>query len=336
MQLRYLLQRLAFMVFVIWSAITLLFFLPRLSPINPVRERFAELQRSTGWAPRDMERLVKVYEVKFGLNKPLLEQYADYMASVLRGDLGFSIMRYPRTVSELIAQALPWTIGLLLVTTLLTFAVGTAIGALAAWPRSPQWVKGMVTPLVVLAAVPPYLLGLLLIYFVAFRAKLLPLGGAYTLGRFTGPELSLPFILDVARHAVLPALSLILASVGFWALGMRGMGVTVQGEDYVLFAEHKGLKLGRIFYAYYVRNAILPQVTALALALGSIVSAGILVEYLYGFPGLGSLLNSAILANDFFVIYGIGLITIVAVAVSMTLVDLLYPLLDPRIRYGTR
>lgn len=140
-------------------------------------------------------------------------------------------------------------------------------------------------------------------------------------------------MLDVARHAILPALSLILSTVGFWALGMRGMGVTVQGEDYVTFAEHKGLSLRRIFYAYYVRNAILPQVTALALAFGSIVSSGILVEYLYGFPGLGSLLNAAILANDFFVIYGIGLITILAVAVSMMVVDLLYPLLDPRIRY---
>ncbi|MCX7938221.1 MAG: ABC transporter permease [Anaerolineae bacterium] len=333
MQLTYLIRRLAFLVFVVWSAITLLFFLPRLSPINPVRERFAELQRSTGWAPRDLERLVKVYEVKFGLNKPLHEQYLEYMGSLLRGDLGYSIMRYPRTVGDLIAQALPWTIGLLTVTTLLTFAIGTGIGALAAWPRSPQWVKGMVTPLVVLAAIPPYLLGLLLIYFVAFRAKLLPMGGAYTLGRFAEPELSVPFLLDVARHAILPALSLILSTVGFWALGMRGMGVTVQGEDYVTFAEHKGLDLSRIFYAYYVRNAILPQVTALALAFGSIVSSGILVEYLYGFPGLGSLLNAAILANDFFVIYGIGLITILAVAVSMMVVDLLYPLLDPRIRY---
>lgn len=333
MPLAYLLRRVAFMIFVVWSAITLLFFLPRLSPINPVRERFAELQRSTGWAPRDLERLVKVYEVKFGLNKPLHEQYVDYMSSLLRGDLGYSIMRYPRTVGDLIAQALPWTIGLLSVTTLLTFGIGTGIGALAAWPRSPQWVKGLVTPLVVLAAIPPYLLGLLLIYFIAFRAKLLPMGGAYTLGRFTGPELSFPFLLDVARHAILPALSLILSTVGFWALGMRGMGVTVQGEDYVTFAEHKGLSLRRIFYAYYVRNAILPQVTALALAFGSIVSSGILVEYLYGFPGLGSLLNAAILANDFFVIYGIGLITILAVAISMMVVDLLYPLLDPRIRY---
>jgi len=335
-KISYLVRRFLFLVFVVWTAATVLFFIPRLSRVNPIRERFAEIQRSTGYAPRDLENIIKAFETKFGLDKPLIEQYLDYMGSVLRGDLGVSLMRYPRTVVDLISQALPWTVILLTVTTLLTFLIGTGIGALAGWPRSPSWVKGMVTPLMVLAAVPAYLLGLLLIYFIAFRAKLLPLSGAYTTGRFLGPELSIDFILDVVRHAILPALSLILASVGFWALGMRGMGVTVQGEDYVNFAEHKGLKQGRIFYWYYVRNAILPQVTALALAFGSIVSAGILVENLYGFPGIGSLLNAAILANDFFVIYGIGMITIVAVGVSMMLIDLLYPLLDPRIRYDRK
>ncbi len=336
MKIGYLVRRFLFLVFVVWTAATVLFFIPRLSRVNPIRERFAEIQRSTGYAPRDLENIIKAFETKFGLDKPLIEQYLDYMGSVLRGDLGVSLMRYPRTVVDLIGQALPWTVILLTVTTLLTFLIGTGIGALAGWPRSPSWVKGMVTPLMVLAAVPGYLLGLLLIYFIAFRAKLLPLSGAYTTGRFLGPELSIEFILDVARHAILPALSLILTSVGFWALGMRGMGVTVQGEDYVNFAEHKGLKQGRIFYWYYVRNAILPQVTALALAFGSIVSAGILVENLYGFPGIGSLLNAAILANDFFVIYGIGMITIVAVGVSMMIIDLTYPLLDPRIRYDRK
>jgi peptide/nickel transport system permease protein len=329
----YLFRRLIFLVLVVWSAATLLFFIPRMSRVNPIRERFAELSRSTGYAPKDLEQIIASYELKFGLNKPIAEQYLDYMGSVLRGDLGFSLMRYPRTVVDLIGQALPWTVGLLTVTTLMTFLLGTLIGALAGWPRSPKWVKGMVTPLMVLAAIPAYNLGLLLIYFVAFRAKLLPLSGAYTTGLFAGPELSIPFLLDVVKHSILPALSLVLASVGFWALGMRGMGVTVQGEDYVNFAEHKGLRQNRIFYAYYVRNAILPQVTALALAFGGIVSAGVLVEQLYGFPGIGSLLSQAILANDFFVIYGIGFITILAVGVSMLVVDILYPLLDPRIRY---
>jgi peptide/nickel transport system permease protein len=330
----YILRRFLFLIFVMWTAATALFFIPRLSRVNPIRERFNALARSTGYTPKDLETIIANYELKFGLDKPLVQQYVDYMGSVLRGDLGVSLMSFPKPVSELIAEALPWTVGLLSVTTILTFLIGTAIGALAGWPRSPSWVKGMVTPLMVLAAIPAYILGLLLIYFIAFRLKLLPMGGAFTPG--TSKELSLTFILDILKHAILPALSLILASVGFWALSMRGMGVTVQGEDYVNFAEHKGLKQNRIFYSYYVRNAVLPQVTSLALAFGAVIGAGVLVETLYGFPGIGSTLNAAITANDYFVIYGIGFITIVAVGVSMMAVDLLYPLLDPRIRYDKK
>lgn len=317
-----------------WTAATVLFTIPRLSRVNPIRERFAALARSTGYAPKDLENIIASYELKFGLDKPLPQQYADYMGSVLRGDLGVSLMSYPKPVAELIGEALPWTIGLLLVTISLTFLIGTAIGALAGWPRSPRWVKGTVTPLMVLAAIPAYTLGLLLVYLLGFRLKLLPMGGAYSPGMVKA--LTMPFALDVVKHAILPALSLILAYVGFYALGMRGMGVTVQGEDYVNFAEHKGLRQGRIFYWYYVRNAILPQVTSLALALGGIVSAGILVEGLYGFPGIGSTLSAAITANDYFVIYGVGFITIFAVGISMMAVDLLYPLLDPRIRYDRK
>jgi peptide/nickel transport system permease protein len=300
--------------------------------VNPIRERFAALARSTGYTPKDLDNIIANYELKFGLNKPLAQQYVDYMGSVLRGDLGVSLMSYPKTVVDLIGEALPWTLGLLTVTTILTFLIGTAIGALAGWPRSPRWVKGMVTPLMVLAAIPPQVLGLLLIYFIAFRMKLLPMTGAYSAG--ATKQLSLTFMLDVLNHAILPATALVLAYIGFWALSMRGMGVTVQGEDYVLFAEHKGLKQSRIFYWYYVRNAILPQVTSLALAFGGLISAGVLVEVVFGFPGIGSTLNSAIAANDYFVIYGIGFITIFAVGASMLIVDLVYPLLDPRIRYG--
>jgi peptide/nickel transport system permease protein len=341
-KLGYLLRRFIFLVFVIWTAATVLFFIPRLSKVNPIRERYAALARSTGYAPKDLEQIIASYERRMGLDKPLFwdiqtgqpGQYFDYMASVLRGDLGFSLANYPKTVTEMIGEALPWTLGLLSVTTILTFLIGTAIGALASWPRSPRWIRGMVTPLIVLAAVPPNVLGFLLIYFIGFQLKLLPMGGAYDPG--ATKELSLTYAIDILKHAIMPALALILAYVGFYALGMRGMGVTVQGEDYVLFAEHKGLKQGRIFYWYYVRNAILPQVTSLALAFGGLIGAGVLVETVFGFPGIGSTLNSAIVANDYFVIYGVAYIAVFAVGASMFVVDLLYPLLDPRIRYDKK
>ena len=138
--------------------------------------------------------------------------------------------------------------------------------------------------------------------------------------------------MDILRHQMLPALSLILGSVGGWVLSMRGMGVTIQGEDYVNFAEHKGLTGGRIFRDYYLRNTLLPQVTGLALALGTVVTSAIIVEGLFGLPGLGTVLNNAIRANDFPVIYGIVLFITIAIAVLMAVLEFVYPLLDPRVR----
>ncbi len=333
-KLAYLARRVLFLLVVIWVASTITFFIPRISPKNPIRERFAELARTGGFSPQDMEKIVAAYNAKFGLDKPVVQQYFDYMGGILRGDLGVSLNKFPKTVWELIMEALPWTIALIVTTTILSFIIGNIVGAISAWPKSPSWVRTLSVPFILLQGVHPYLLGLLMIFFIAFRLKLLPLSGAYSVG--IQPELSLSFLLDAARHQILPALSLILASVGGWALAMRGMGVTIQGEDYVNFAEHKGLKQNTIFSSYYVRNALLPQVTGLALAFGSIITAGVLVETLYGLPGLGSVLSAAINSNDFMVIYGIVLFIVVGVAVMMLVVDLVYPLLDPRIRYETK
>ncbi|NJM42359.1 MAG: ABC transporter permease [Anaerolineae bacterium] len=331
MSLMYLVRRVLFLLLVIWVAATITFFIPRLSQKNPIRQRFAELATTGGFSPEKLEEIVASYNRQFGLDKPLMEQYFTYLGQISRGDFGVSLYRYPKTVAELIFEALPWTIGLLLSTTLIAFVLGNLLGAMSAWPRSPHWLKGLMGPLMMLQGIPPYLLGILLIFFVAYRLNVLPQGGAYEQG--TAPTFTLRFILDVARHQMLPALSLILASVGFWALGMRGMGVTIQGEDYVNFAEHKGLSPRTIFSSYYIRNALLPQVTGLALAFSGVVVSGGLVEQLYGLPGVGSVLGAAILANDYFVIYGITLALIFAVAIFMLIVDIIYPLLDPRIRY---
>jgi peptide/nickel transport system permease protein len=327
------LKRLGFLLLVIWVASTITFFIPRLSDRNPIRERFAELSRTGGFSPGDLERIIAAYSEKFGLDKPLWQQYTDYMSGILRLDLGVSLNKFPKTVWDLIMEALPWSIGLLLVTTVLSFIIGNLLGAVAAWPKAPRWLRTFATPFVLLQGVPPVLLGVLLLFFIAFRLKALPLGGAYSIG--TQPNWSLTFILDVLRHQILPALALIFGSVGGWVLSMRGMGITIQGEDYVNFAEHKGLGGRTIFRDYYLRNALLPQITGLALALGNVVTSGIVVEQLFGLPGLGSVLNGAIQTNDFLVIYGIVLFITIAVASLMILVEFLYPLLDPRIRQTT-
>jgi len=323
-------KRLSFLVLVIWAASTIVFFVPRLSPRNALRERFAELARSGGFAPGDIEKLIANMNQQFGLDKPLLEQYWTYLGNVIRMDFGYSLNRYPATVTDIISQALPWTFFLLLFTTILSFIIGNLLGAISAWPKSPRWLRGIATPFVLLTGVPPVIMGVLLLFFIGFRLKLLPLGGPYSIGIV--PNWSWDFALDVLRHQMLPALALILGSVGGWVLSMRGMGVTIQGEDYVNFAEHKGLTGGRIFRDYYLRNTLLPQVTGLALALGTLVTSALVVEQLFGLPGLGQVLNNAIRSNDFPVIYGIVLFITIAIAVLMAVLEFIYPLLDPRVR----
>lgn len=328
--LKRILNRLLFLVLVVWSASTITFFIPRISPRNPIRERFGVLARSGGFSPADLEQIIASYNTKFGLDKPLLEQYWDYVVSIARFDLGVSLFRFPKTVWDLLMESLPWTIGLLLVTTVLAFVIGNLLGAVAAWPRAPRWLRNFATPFVLLMGVPPVLLAVFLLFFVAFRLKVLPLGGAYSIG--TLPNQSWAFYLDVLRHQLLPGLALVFGQVGGWVLSMRGMGITIQGEDYVNFAEHKGLSGATIFKDYYLRNALLPQVTGFALALGSVVTSGIVIEQLFGLPGIGTVLVDAIKFNDFMVIYGIVLFITIAVAGLMVLVELLYPLIDPRIR----
>ncbi|RLG56049.1 MAG: ABC transporter permease, partial [Candidatus Hydrothermarchaeota archaeon] len=236
----------------------------------------------------------------------------------------------PKTVLELIQEAIPWTLGLLVTSTILSFILGNALGAVAAWPRAPRWLRNLATPFILFMGVPPVLLAVFLLFFVAFRLKALPLGGAYSIG--VVPNQSLEFYLDVLRHQLLPAIALIFGTVGGWVISMRGMGITIQGEDYVLFAEHKGLSGLTIFRDYYLRNALLPQVTGFALALGNMVTSGIVIEQLFGLPGIGTVLYNAIKANDYLVIYGVVLFITIAIATLMVMVELLYPLLDPRIR----
>jgi peptide/nickel transport system permease protein len=331
MSIKIIIRRLIFLFVIIFVASTIVFFIPRLSARNPIRQRFAQLAASGGFSPADTEVIIAAYNEKFGLDKPLLQQYLTYMGSLARGDLGVSLFRFPATVVQLIEQALPWSISLLTVTTALSFILGNLLGALAAWPRAPNWLRATATPFVILQGVPPVLVGILLLFFVGFKLDLLPLGNAYSTGMIPNWH-SFLFWLDVLKHQILPALALILGSVGGWVLSMRGMGVTIQGEDYVNFAEHKGLGGYVIFKDYYLRNAMLPQVTGLALALGAVVTSGVLVEQIFGLPGVGQLLATAIQNNDFLVIYGIVIFVTIVIATLMVFAEFLYPILDPRIR----
>ena len=328
----FVLKRVFMLLVLVWVAATLNFIGPRLTGKDPVRTRLLKQAVVGGYVQQGMEEMAKEYERKFGLDRPLWAQYATYLGDMSRLNFGPSITNYPRTVNEIMADALPWTMVLLGTTTVLAFVLGTLLGAILAWPRSPRFLQYLLPPLLTLSAVPYYLLGLVLLYVLAFRLPLFPSFGGYTPG--TLPALNMGFVLDAASHAALPALSIVLAALGFWALGMRAMMVTVQGEDSMIFAEAKGLKNRTLFLHYAVRNALLPQATALALALGEILSGAVLVEVVFGYPGIGSVLYNAIKDFDYYLIQGIVFTIVVSIGLATLLIDLAYPLLDPRIRYG--
>lgn len=331
MRRSYVVSRIVQFFVVLWGAATLNFIIPRLAPGDPVRERMYEMASQGGYLQQGIEQMVKAYDQQFGLDKPLYVQYVSYLWNMLHLDFGYSLAQYPARVLPLIMAALPWTIGLLLVSTILAFGVGTLLGALMAWPRAPKAFNFFVGPLLTLSAIPYYLLGLILIYLLAITTHLFPLSGGYTVG--TIPSFNTAFILDILDHSLLPAFSIVMGAVGFWALGMRGMMVTTEGEDYMTMADAKGLPGSQVFLRYGVRNAILPQFTALAIALGHVVSGSVLVEVVFGYPGIGSLLYKAITGSDYFVIYGVVFIVILAISLATLLIDLIYPILDPRISY---
>ena len=330
MKQAYLTRRLIMFFVVIVLAATLNFIIPRLAPGDPIGAVLEELRArgaSTGGDSED--EIVAAYRKRFGLDQPIHIQYFRFILNTLRFDLGYSISYYPQKVEVALLRSLPWTVGLLAISTMISFVAGTIFGALMAWPRAPSFLQRFLPIFMVLSAVPYYLLGLILVYIFAFVMRVLPLGGAYSSG--TMPVLNLRFLLDVIRHGTLPALSIILAGLGFWALGMRGTMVTVLGEDYLTLAEAKGLSDRRIFFAYAMRNAMLPQVTSLAIALGSVASGSVLVEVIFGYPGVGWLLYNALRSSDYYMVQGVAFFLILTVAISVLVVDLIYPLLDPRI-----
>jgi len=330
----YLIRRLVLFLVVVWVAASVNFVLPRLSGGNAIRNQLTQQAAAGGYVQGNIDAMVAEFDKEFGLDKPLWEQYLTYLWDIAHLEFGFSMANYPTRVSTLIAGALPWTLALLGISTAIAFSLGMVLGGLLAWPRTPRFVVNvLLPPFLTLSAVPYYMLGLLLLWVFAFQTHWLPIFGAYTPGTipdWTDPE----FIKDVAWHMILPCLSIVLSALGFWALGMRAMMVSVQHDDYVQFAEAKGLKGKTVFFRYAGRNALLPQVTALGLTIGYILSGALLVEIVFSYPGIGSVLYRSIKGYDYFAIEGIVFGVIVSITLATLILDLLYPKIDPRISYA--
>jgi peptide/nickel transport system permease protein len=330
-QLAYVLKRIGMFFLIVWLAATINFFLPRLGGQDPIRDMMIQQAALGGSVQTGLEDMIRIYNEKFGLDRPLWQQYLTYLGDMSRLDFNYSITSYPQRVSDMIVRAMPWTLILLTTTTLFSWVVGNLLGAVMAWPRAPKLLNVLLPPLLSLNAIPFFLLGLILIYLFAFHWRLFPLFGGYSPG--TIPTMTPAFLRDALYHSVLPALSIVLVSLGGWALGMRAMMITTQGEDFVTYADAKGLKGRTIFLHYAIRSALLPQATALALVLGQLVSGAVLVEVVFQYPGIGGLLYQAILASDFNVVQGIIFVLIVSIGLTTLILDLIYPLLDPRITY---
>jgi peptide/nickel transport system permease protein len=271
-------------------------------------------------------------ELQFGISHaPLWQQYLEYLNNLIHGNLGLSITYFPSPVITVIQQELPWTLVLVTVSLLLSFIVGTLLGAVIAW-RHGSVLDGTLPPVLsFVAAIPQFLLGLVILYVLGFQLNLFPLHGGYDTSSVT-PGWSPDFIASAVQHAILPAATFIIISLSGWMLSMRNTMVTTLTEDYVLMAQAKGLPDRRVMLAYAARNAILPNITGFAIALGSVVGGQVLIEIVFSYPGIGFGLLQAVQNSDYALMQGIFLLIVLAVLIANFLVDLIYVILDPRAR----
>ncbi|MFD1829386.1 ABC transporter permease [Streptomyces desertarenae] len=328
--MRYYARKFGFYLVALWAALTLNFFIPRMMPGNPVDTLMAKLQQRGGVADPSVRRS---YELLLGTNTgdPLISQYLSYLANMARGDLGISVSVFPAEVSTVIGDALPWTIVLVGIATLLSFLLGVGLGALVGWKRG-SWLDSLIPATTVLAAVPYFWLALILVAILASGLAWFPISGGYDV--ILTPGWNGEFISSAVYHGTLPALTIVVSSVGGWLLGMRNMMVSTVSEDYVLTARAKGLRERRIMTRYAARNAVLPSVAGFAISLGFVVSGSVVTEQVFSYPGIGSRLLQAVENNDYALMQGIFLVITVAVLGANLVVDLLYGLIDPRTRAG--
>jgi peptide/nickel transport system permease protein len=323
--MKFLLQRVAFYLFTAWAAITLNFFIPRMIPGDPVQALITKYQGQLS------TQAIESLYVLFGIDKNgnVWSEYVDYWKQLFAGDLGLSFAFFPTPVSEVLSDSILWTLMLVGVTTVLSFAIGTGLGVLAGWRRG-SWTDGLLPVTTFFSSVPYFWLGIIAIYLLTGPDSFFPSGGGAEVGLV--PAWDMYFIPSALQHSLLPALTILISSVSGWILSMRNMMVTVSSEDYITVAHAKGLPERRVALSYAARNALLPNVSGFALSLGFIVGGTFLVEIVFSYPGIGFQLFQALGANDYPLMQGIFLVITISVLVANLLADVAYLFLDPRTR----
>jgi peptide/nickel transport system permease protein len=325
--MRYVLRRAGFFLLTLWVAVTLNFFLPRMMPGSPAIAMMAKFRGKVA-SPQALQALGTIFGADSHQSLPA--QYVHYLGDIFTGNFGTSLFFFPEPVSQVVSSAIFWTLGLVGITVVLAFALGTGIGILAAWRRG-SLTDSLAPPLLVIASAIPYFwVGMMFILVFGLKLQWLPWSGGMNLT--DTPALTPAFLGDVVEHALLPGLALLITTIGTWTLTMRNNMVTTLAEDYVRMARAKGLRPHRVMLNYAARNAILPNLTGFAMSLGFVVGGAILIEYVFNYPGVGYMLLQAVQNEDYPLMQALFLLITVAVLVAILLADIATAIFDPRTR----
>ncbi len=325
---QFILPRLLQWFIVLIVGITLTFLIPRLSPVNPVQDALGRILQNQALAPADVVQMRDQLTANYGLDGSLIDQYIRFWTNLLDGDLGPSFGAYPTRVNDMIGRALPYTVALLTFTTALGWIIGIIVGTLAAYypGRVTNFVSGV---LVVIYPVPYFIIAFIFLMALTYYIPYFPL-----IGVFRGePGFNSEFITSYLHSTFLPAVTLLVSGLSFRFIMARALGTAELSSDHVQYATMAGLPDRRLMYSYVARNTMLPQITDLGLSMGTIFSGALITEAVFSYPGLGTLLLQGIYQADYNVVMGITILSIIAIATASLIVDLCYPLLDPRVRY---
>jgi ABC-type dipeptide/oligopeptide/nickel transport systems, permease components len=328
---RYIIPRLIQWLVVIFVGVTVAFIVPRLSPLDPVQNTLNRMAVYGLMYPEAVESLRATLEELYGLKGTVFEQYIAFWKRLLTGDFGPSLSVFPTPVIQLILQALPWTIGLLVTSTITAWILGIVIGTLAGVYSESRFSKVLETLVMCISPIPYYIMALTLVLLFAYLIPIFPLAGGAAIG--LRPSFSWTFISSVLKHGFLPAFSLVIISMGWYFLSQKALTSTLVASDFVTYARIAAVPRRTILYRYLIRNSLLPQATDLALGLGSVFGGALITEVVFSYPGIGQVLNTAIFQGDFNLMMGIIILSVVGIATGALIIDLLYPLLDPRVRY---
>ena len=322
---RYLLNRLGFYLIAAWAAITLNFFIPRMMPGDPASIMFANFRGRL--KPEALEALKQTFGIT---DAPIFSQYLDYITHLFKGDLGVSIAYFPQSVSSVILTGLAWTLFLVGISLIISFAIGTIIGIYIAWNRDEKLDSILPPGFALLSAFPYFFTAMILLYVFGFKYGWFPIRHAYSSD--LTPEFSIPFIMSALYHAFLPASTLVFMGIGGWMLQMRNNMITTISTDYISFAKARGLSERRIMFYYAAKNAILPIITSFGMAIGFALNGAILTEIIFSYPGQGYILFEAVKSQDFQLMQGIFLTITLSVLAANWIIDILVLALDPRTR----